>query len=269
MIKKNTEKILKELIPDFTDDDKMLINIFNEIQYRINTIFEALVCLYSSGIFLQNVDTDDLNIHNMLEPLRLKMFIYNSYLVTELNNLINSREQSSIAKFIEICEEDIKNGGLKFKSIFGNNIELNDLLKHFYKFQKWMKNNALFIKKLRHNRNKNFSHVDHDFNYNDLFTYEELISTVAFLSDYASILTVIMDMASYKVINQIPVAKNEFMFTSLDKTTFAFRFSNEVENLIDTNFNLRNEDKSIFYSICITSINLTLNRVELINLESY
>ena len=77
-------------------------------------------------------------------------------------------------------------------------------------------------------RDKNFSHVDHDFKYNNILSFEYLIQTIVFLSDYTSILQNIMRMMNLRIINGEPTAiqKNTMATTPMD--VLRIRFKQEI-----------------------------------------
>ena len=51
MIKEVSKKVLKKINPNTTKEEEKWINVFNEVQYRTDVLFEALVSFYSLGLF--------------------------------------------------------------------------------------------------------------------------------------------------------------------------------------------------------------------------
>ena len=80
MIKEVSKKVLKKINPNTTKEEEKWINVFNEVQYRTDVLFEALVSFYSLGLFLEQLQYHGFGNHYELYPTRYKASIYRSYI---------------------------------------------------------------------------------------------------------------------------------------------------------------------------------------------
>lgn len=271
MIKNNTDKILKKVLPNYTKTDKKWINTYNELQYRIDAIFESLVTFYTGGVLLMHLSPLENNLffNRSLEPLRIKMFIFNSYMFTELNNLLVQKGESSITTFINYWKKILIEDEKKFTSIFGEKTDKKLLIKHFNKFQKWLIEKDSYIKKIKYYRDKNFSHIDNNFVYESSFSYESIIEIVVFISDYLSKLNTIIDMLSLMIVDGKPVAINKYESDKLNIDILRIRFQNEIDILSDIYYKGTKRNLETLRLNCFDSIEETLNRLKLINFDNY
>src|SRR5690554_5898538 len=271
MIKKKSEQILKQLIPNYNEEDRKWLNVYNELQYRTDAVFEAVVSFYCAGVFLMHLDLLKRNIHSnrILEPLRLKQFIFNSYLYIEINNLVDPKGNSSITKFINFWKQDVSKNGTEFMRIFGTDTDIGRLLNHFNKFQKWFESNNEVLKEFKYSRDKNFSHIDHDFEYNNLIDYKDIIESVTFISDFLTSLNAIINMNSYVIINGEPVAKNIFLKQSISIDILRDRLQEEIKVLINNYYKKFYKNIKTITLNCNDSIDETLKLLKLIDIKNY
>lgn len=265
MIKKITENIVNKFAPNLSEEHKKWINVFNEIQSRIDILFEALVSWHSGLVFLIHLDNANLNERRTFMPLGLKMHIFEGYLYIELLNLLDSSGDSSITKFVNHWTNNINKGGKGFTEIFQENNNFEVLLEHFKIFKKWLKDNKAKIDHFRYMRNKNFSHIDHDFKYVNKVSFEYMIETIAFLSDYSSKLAMIMKMLNIKVVKGEPVGTQKYLIQTLNLDILRFRFRQEIEGLSNY-YGMTGEGRKIFLLNCFDSIEETLKKVNLISI---
>src|SRR5690554_6610812 len=200
MIKEVSKKVLKKIKPNTTQEEEKWINVFNELQYRIDVIFEGMVSFYSIGLFLEHLQYHGFGNHYELYPIRHKASIYRSYINIELNNLLDPKGQSSIVTFINYFEKDLYEKQPKIKSLFKSDIKIEELIKHFKLFNKWFKEHSDEVSHIKYMRNKNYSHIDHNFKYDSKLSYESLICIIVFISDYLSKLQLLLDFSGHRVI---------------------------------------------------------------------
>ena len=262
MIKKISEDLMKQLNPDLPDNHKKWINVFNEIQYRMDTLFEALISWYSGSVFLMHIDHFDLDKSRGFMPLRLKGHIYEGYLFIELWNLLDPRGESSITKFVNYWTKDIKKGGKEFTDIFQKGIDFVKLLNHFNVFNQWTKDNKIKIDYFQYMRNKNYGHIDNDFKYNNKVSYEFMIETIAFLSDFTSILASIMNMLNFRFVKGEPKGIQKYIIQTLSIDILRIRINSEIVGLSDY-YKMNGKNKKIFVLNCFDSVEETLKEVEL------
>ena len=112
-------------------------------------------------------------------------------------------------------------------------------------------------------RDKNFSHVDHNFKYNNEMSYESLISMIVYISDYLSKLLDLLDFSKVRVIKGEPVAINRTLMDETPKEIIEIRFKQEIGYLVN-NLNFSKKAKKTFLFNCYDSITETLNKVSLI-----
>lgn len=265
MIKKISEDLMNKFTPNLPEEHKKWVNVFNEIQSRIDILFEALVSWYSGRVFLMHLDYANLNESRTFMPLRLKIHIFEGYLYIELLNLLDSSGESSITKFVNHWTNNINKGGKEFTEIFQESINFEALLEHFKLFKKWMKDNKTEIDHFRYMRNKNFSHIDHDFKYVNKVSFEYMIETIAFLSDYSSTLAVIMNMLNIKIVKGEPVGTQKYLIETLNIDILRFRFRQEMEGLSNY-YGMTAKGREVFLLNCFDSVEETLKRVNLINI---
>lgn len=266
MIKKISNSVMNKLNPNASKEEKKWVNVFNEIQHRTDVLFEALVSWYSVNVFLQNIDVQNIHESRFLFPLRHKSFIYESYIFVELNNLIDPKGNSSITEFINHFSNDISKNGVEFTKIFQPGIDLKALSNHFKVFTKWSEDNSIEIKHFKYMRDKNFSHVDHDFKYNNILSFEYLIQTIVFLSDYTSILPNIMRMMNLRIINGEPTAIQKNIMETTPMDVLRIRFKQEI-NALSNIFGFDEKNKKNIELNCWDSIEETLKNVNLIGLK--
>ncbi len=265
MIKEVSKKVLKKINPNTTKEEEKWINVFNEVQYRTDVLFEALVSFYSLGLFLEQLQYQGLGNHYELYPIRYKASIYRSYINVELNNLLDPKGQSSIVTFINFFDKDLFEKTPKVKEIFKSNVKIKELDNHFKLFNKWQEEHSDKIAHIKYMRNKNFSHIDHNFKYDNKISYESLISMIVFISDYLSKLPLLLDFSKVRVINGEPVAINQTLIEGTPKEVIEIRFKQEIGYLVN-NLNFSKKDKKTFLLNCYDSIAETLNKVNLIEI---
>jgi len=266
MVKRITEILIKKVVPNLPEEHKKWINVFNEAQYRIDTLFEALVSWYSGSLFLMHIDHENLDKSRELMPLRLKIRIFEGYLYVELWNLLDPNGESSITKFVNYWTADINKGGKEFADIFQGEISIDDLQEHFKVFKKWIKENKEEINHFRYMRNKNFSHIDHSFEYENKVSFEYMIETISFISDYLSKLILIMKMINIRVVKGEPVGTQQYLIKYLDIDILGFRFRQELDGLLNY-YRISGKGRQIFLLNCYDSIEETLKRVNLVKID--
>lgn len=265
MIKEVSRKVLKKINPDTTQEQEKWINVFNEVQYRTDVLFEAVVSFYSLELYLNHLQHQGLGNHYELYPTRYKAAIYRSYINVELNNLLDPKGQSSIVTFINFFDKDLDEKTPKVKSIFKSNVKIEKLDTHFKLFNKWVEGHNEEIAHIKYMRDKNFSHVDHNFKYDDNLSYESLISMIVFLSDYLSKLPDLLDFLNFRVIKGEPVSINKTLIDETSKEVLEVRFKHELGYLVN-NLNFSKKAKKIFLLNCYDSIAETLKEVNLIKI---
>ncbi len=228
-------------------------------------LFEALVSFYSLGLFLEQLQYHGLGNHYELYPIRYKASIYRSYINVELNNLLDPKGQSSIVTFINFFNKDLHEKTPKIKAIFKSKVKIDELDNHFKLFNKWLEEHSAEIAHIKYMRNKNFSHIDHNFKYDNKISYESLISMIVFISDYLSKLPLLLDFSKVRVINGEPVAINQTLIEGTPKEVIEIRFKQEIGYLVN-NLNFSKKDKKTFLLNCYDSITETLNKVSLIEI---
>ncbi|ABX81864.1 hypothetical protein [Acholeplasma laidlawii] len=265
MIKKIANRLFNEFNPNASSEEKKWINVFNEIEHRIDVLFESLVSWYTVNIFFQHLRVQNISENYVLYPLRHKAFIYESYMFIELNNLLDIKGDSSITGFVNHFYKDVSDKGKEFISIFQTNIDLNKLKNHFDLFMEWREKNSIEINHFKYMRDKNYSHVDHNFEYDNKVSFEYLIQAIVFLSDYTSILANIMKMMKIRIMDGEPVAiqKEVFLTTSID--VIRIRFKQEI-NALSKIYNFEKKSKENMVLNCWDSIEETLKNVKLIKL---
>lgn len=268
MIKQFSNNIFDSLKEDFNDEDRKWLNVYNEFQYRIDTIFEALVSFYTSGVLLMHLSIYKSNptFNRSIDPLRLKNFIYMSYIFTELHNLLDAKGRSSITRFVGYWNDSLLEGDDNFKSIFGTYVDTTKLNMHFSNFQNWLIDKEKLIYHIKYARDKNFSHVDHDYEYNNSIKYEDLIETVTYISDYLSILNTILGMINLVGVDSKIVSRQEFVLNTISIEILEYRFMEELDGLILKHINniTENSRENLILN-CKDSINETLKRLSLIS----
>lgn len=265
MIKKIANRLFNEFNPNATNEEKKWINVFNEIEHRIDVLFESLVSWYTVNIFFMHLRIQNISDSYVLYPLRHKGFIYESYMFIELNNLLDAKGDSSITNFVNYFSKDILENGVVFVSVFQASINLKSLMKHFDLFTEWRKNNSTEINHFKYMRDKNYSHVDHNFEYDNKVSFEYLIQTIVFLSDYTSILANIMKMMKIRIIEGEPVAFQKELIPTTSIDVVRIRFRQEI-NALSNLYNFDKKSKKNLVLNCWDSIDETLKKVKLIKL---
>lgn len=265
MIKEVSRKVLKKINPNTTQEEEKWINVFNEVQYRTDVLFEAIVSFYSLELYLSHLEHQGLGNDYELYPTRYKTSIYRSYINVELNNILDPKGQSSIVAFINFFDKDLDEKTPKVKSIFKSNVKIEKLNNHFKLFNKWLQDHNEEIAHIKYMRDKNFSHVDHNFKYNNEMSCESLISMIVFISDYLSKLTNILDFSKVRVIKGEPVAINRTLMDETPKEIIEIRFKQEIGYLVN-NLNFSKKAKKTFLLNCYESIAETLKEVNLIKI---
>lgn len=263
MIKKISEDILNIINPNLSEEEKKWINVFNEHQYRIDLLFEGLVSWYSLGLLIEQLTYQGLGHQRELYPMRYKMAIYQSYIFVELNNLLDPKGKSSITTFNDYFSKDLYQKTPRVRKIFKSKVKIDKLEKHFKLFDKWLEQNKDEVKHIKSMRDKNYSHVDTDFKYENKVSYEYMISTIVFISDYLSVLPLVLDFTSYRVVEGKPVSINKTLEVNTSKEVLEIRFKQEINQLAN-NINFSDEAKKIFLLNCYDSIDATLKNVELL-----
>lgn len=263
MIKEVSRKVLKKINPNTTQEEEKWINVFNEIQYRTDVLFEAVVSFYSLELYLSHLEHQGLGNHYELYPTRYKTSIYRSYINVELNNMLDPKGQSSIVTFINYFEKDLYEKQPKIKSLFKSDIKIEELIKHFKLFNKWFKEHSDEVSHIKYMRNKNYSHIDHNFKYDSKLSYESLICIIVFISDYLSKLQLLLDFSGHRVIDGEPVSLKKTLMEETPKEVIEIRFKQEIGYLVN-NLNFTKKDKKTFLLNCYDSITETLNKVSLI-----
>ena len=267
MIKKISAQTMKKLISDVTEDDIKWITVFNEIQSRIDVLFEALVSWYSICVFLIHIQEYKVYESGKYMSLGLKRHIYESYIFVELNNLLDPKGDSSITTFIKYWTNDINNGGKKIIEIFQpQEITFKSLLSHFELFNEWKKKNIVEIEHIKNVRDKNFSHIDYNYRYENKVSFEFIIDTIIFLSDYVSELSKLLNMIGYKIIREEPAGVLDLKTSTTQIEKVVQRFQQEIV-LIATMHSFDNEFTNKIIFDCFDSIQETIKRTKLIKIR--
>lgn len=247
---------------------KKWVNVYNENQYRIDAIFEALVSFYSYTVILMHLNTlkRDLRLHIVFELIRLKSFIFQSYIYTELNNLLDIKGKSSITNFIDFWSKDISNTGDEFKKIFGNEVDLVELKIMFQNFNSWIVEKEAIIREYKTFRDKNFSHIDHNFDGIYRTQLEDMIELIAYVSDFLSKLNTVIKMSRFIIIDEVPVAQSFFLENKLNINILRIRFKEEISTITRIYLETNKRNKTIFLQNCYDSVEVTLKRLKLIEL---
>lgn len=111
-------------------------------------------------------------------------------------------------------------------------------------------------------RNKNYSHIDNDFKYNNKVSFEFMIETIAFLSDFTSILASIMNMLNFRVVKGEPKGIQKYIIQTLSIDILRIRINSEIVGLSDY-YKMNVKNKKIFVLNCFDSVEETLKEVKL------
>ncbi|MDD2495695.1 MAG: hypothetical protein PHE29_10955 [Tissierellia bacterium] len=184
----------------------------------------------------------------------------------ELHNLLDKKGDSSITRFVNYWSEDLIKGGHNFGKIFGADVELQDLKKHFDVFKKWLSSNQKEIDNIKVFRDKNFSHIDHNFEHNNQLNYEIFLELIVFLSDFSTILLNITKVSNFRVFKGEPVGRIKFLQETTDIDIVRIRLKEEI-NAISNILSFEQDGKKNLVLNCWGSIDLILNKVKLIKIR--
>lgn len=260
------KNIIKNTGIILTDDEKKWVTVFNEIQHRVDVVFEAFVAFFSVNVFIENLLNINPELERIMLPLKHKSFIYRSYLYVELHNLLDEKGKSSITKFVNYWYGDLIKGGHDFTKIFGDEVEIKVLRKHFDVFKKWYDSKKEKIHNIKVFRDKNFSHIDHDFEYNNQLNYEILLELIVFLSDFSTIMINTTKVSNFRVFKGEPVGIIKFVQETTDINKVRKRLRQEI-NAISNMFSFDQNGKKNLVLNCLDSIDLVLNKVKLIKIR--
>src|SRR5690554_5011287 len=256
MIKKISNQIMDKLMSNLTEEDRKWITVFNEIISRTDVLFEALVSWYSTCVFLLHIQEYKTYESGKYTSLGFKRQIYESYIFVELNNLLDKKGDSSIETFIKYWTDDINNAGEKITKIFQGEINFKSLLTHFEFFNKWVEKNKEEIDHIKYVRDKNFSHIDHNYKYENIVSFEFIIETIVFLSDYIYTLSRLLNMIGYKIIREEPDGIQDSKTNTISIEELIYRFQEEIISIATLHSFDEDFTKKIIYD-CFDSVKRT------------